>query len=546
MAQIENHRILSALMTATMTTAQSRIRSELGNFPSGPTKFTVIHRRPVFTLSPPLGKAEATGSDAEKPEEEKKQDKILLPNTMCSFVRHPVVEHSESKSSPPAEELKPALVEKTFDVEVVKTESISSSSIPSKPRMKRSLSADNLDIFAPMPAKRPFPVRIWFNQKPGPRLPVATAHWQDSPLHDTVAFVYTKLLEASQARRYLQLQSKPRKYLHLTGGGMQSVAQPVPQPRKNDHMTLPPMTVMFLPPARPQKKQALPSTPSTSSSSSMHHVVNSLPPPPPLISLALTRIKIEPPEMPEVRSCTPPQQEQPLELCKRRKHSNDSGGGLLENNNISQIVQRSSSPLNLVINSSSSDRFKRKIALPPINLHGIHEAVDLASPSPTTAAFNRMTLLSPTSPPEVSDLFHRRLILVLQVLLGNRRLVNLGHPQASVEDILARILRRAGIVPARSVDVRTNWLKFLRLCVKNEEAWKREGWDHKSPDAILEEIYMQGNSFLMTHFFHFILISYIFFVCVMIDVIPLLRKTETVPIINKYLQKEEGLKQSVP
>jgi len=59
---------------------------------------------------------------------------------------------------------------------------------------------------------------------------------------------------------------------------------------------------------------------------------------------------------------------------------------------------------------------------------------------------------------------------------------------------LARILRRAGVEPARSADVRTNWLKFLRLCVKNEEAWKREGWDHKTPDAILEEIYIQGDS----------------------------------------------------
>jgi hypothetical protein len=50
------------------------------------------------------------------------------------------------------------------------------------------------------------------------------------------------------------------------------------------------------------------------------------------------------------------------------------------------------------------------------------------TPSPTSA-FNKMTLISPTSPTEVGDIFHRRLILVLQVLLGNRRLINLGHPE---------------------------------------------------------------------------------------------------------------------
>ena len=425
---IEQHRILSALMTTTMTMAQSRIRSELGNFPSGPTKFTVIHRRPVFTLSPSLGNADTPTSQSENPEKEKQQEKVILPNTMCSFTRHPTVV-LQPKSSP-QEESKPALVKTSSEVAAVKKdESITSSCIESKPRLKRSLSADHLDIFAPMPAKRPFPVRIWFNKPRGPALPVATAHWQDSPLHDTVAFVYTKLLEASQARRYLQLQSKPRKYLHLTGGGLHSVAQPPQQQRKNDLMTLPPMTVKFLPPSRPQKKTL---ATVSSASSSMHHVAHSLPPPPPLISLALTRIKVEPPETPAVRSGTPPQQEQPLELCKRRKQSNDSGGGLLENHSYNHTAHRSSSPLNLVINSSSSDRFKRKIALPPINLNGIHDTFDMApTPSPTTA-FNKMTLISPTSPPEVADIFHRRLILVLQVLLGNRRLINLGHPERLV------------------------------------------------------------------------------------------------------------------
>ncbi len=64
--------------------------------------------------------------------------------------------------------------------------------------------------------------------------------------------------------------------------------------------------------------------------------------------------------------------------------------------------------------------------------------------------------------------------------------------QVSIDDVLCRFLKKAGVSPGRSSDVRDNWLHFLRLCVKSEEAWRREGWDRKSPDAILEEIYVQG------------------------------------------------------
>ena len=115
------------------------------------------------------------------------------------------------------------------------------------------------------------------------------------------------------------------------------------------------------------------------------------------------------------------------------------------------------------------------------------QPLDLASP---TVAFQNLNLFE--KPVIYSDAFRQRLVLVLQVLLGPRNLNHFGHPQASIDDILARILRKADIVPAKNADVRENWIKFLSLCVKNEEAWKREGWDRKSPDTILEEIYVQG------------------------------------------------------
>ena len=549
-------------VTAKMTTAQSRIRSELGNFPSGPTKFTVVHRRPVFFVPPLQQQSPPTSTTTST-------TKSLLANSMCRFSQHPVLLAVSAPQKAGAECNKSSLSSNSSDlvssshhggIIVKRRKSVNQdessrrnidSSITNKPAapnvssrlepiLKRSLSADHLDIFQPVPAKRPFPVQIWFNNPPrGPRPLVATAFWLDSPLHDSQSFVFIKLLEASQARRYLQLQSKPRKYLHLTSGWIVAINNPPPTSRKAELM-LPPMTVKFLPTqikpvstagsaqrpaALPQQTAAKNTTPPQSTSQCQPFKKSpQLPPPPPLISLrsatnqpvTIAKREIESP---------PPQQDHPLELCnnKRRKQSDAEDSPPDSPHRLVINQSAPSSPLNLAMNTGSNNSstnnggssntttasiIKRKISLPtPFTLikennKSQNEPLDLASPSPT-AVFNRMTLteiLSPASPS--TENFRRRLILVLQVLLGKRRLLNLGHPETSVEEILARILKKADIVPAKSSDVRLNWLKFLRLCVKNEDAWKREGWDRKSPDAILDEIYLQGETTCTTTHWH--------------------------------------------
>lgn len=455
--------------TVKLTTAQSSIRSEIGNFPSGPTKYTVVHRRPVSTLLPAFV----------QPSPQKTSAQVVLPNTMCRYVQHPALTKNEK-----AGVLSASLVnQKSSEKSTRPTESRSKA----KPTLKRSLSADHLDVFQPAPAKRPFPVQIWFNsRKSGPRPLVATAFWLDSPLHDSQAFVYTKLLEASQARRYLRLQSKPRKYLHLTGGGIVAI-NPSPPSNRKLGIVLPPMTVKVLPVKQPNSIIDSPSKIKKPN-------IAQLPPPPPLISL-------RPPVVsPKVERPDSPQQEQPLELCKRRKHSSGSPSPSPE----SPVVTSSapSSPLNLAVraivtSANTIPPSKRKTAVPPpFNLSNEvlknqFEPLDLATPSPTTA-LNKLSLTdsSPKSP--TLDVFRRRLLLVLQVLIGKTGMNNLGFPQASLDEVLVRYLKKAGVTPAAKDQVKNNWMKFLRLCVKSEDAWKNEGWDRKTPDAILDEIYLQG------------------------------------------------------
>lgn len=533
-------RILTAA-TVTLSTAQSRIRTELGNFPSGPTKFTVIHRRPVNSQLTPKGTSPSEGH---------------MSNPMCRFAHHPPASDDSKTITPVTKDS--SLVNLTKS----KQTTVKSSPTRSSPcRLKRSLSSDNFDIFGPVPQKRPFPVQIWFNRPPGPRLPVATAHWQDSPLHDSLGFVYTKLLEASQARRYLQLQSKPRKYLHLTGGGIHSVIPTPPsvRPGSKPEIVLPPMMVKLAPPLvtaangiRPSSLTIKPivtaasTTPAVGqrrkSSFPIHH--HSLPPPPPLISLQQSPTNRHPlltginsnnslvrrrgPSATFPTHLAPSQEvERPaldVSHIKRRKPSvdddrNNSPTRLSSSPDSPRLVihhspAQSSSPLNLAThhhhhNDRSSSTVtgsqKRKTSVLPITIQHHQSSflpqdqpLDLATPSPTSP-FKRMSLgevttesrqQQQTKSSTSTDPFLLRLVLVLQVLLGQRRLAALGHPNVPVEDLLDRVLRKAGIVPVK--DVRSNWLKFLRLCVKNEEAWKREGWDSKSADEILNEIYNQG------------------------------------------------------
>ncbi|XP_046445415.1 formin-like protein 20 isoform X1 [Daphnia pulex] len=590
-------------VTAKMTTAQSRIRSELGNFPSGPTKFTVVHRRPVFFVPPQQQQSPQPTSGAS----------VLLANAMCRFAHHPVAGTAQKSTAPECSRMSSAAnatttttsssgsvlvssqqqtngIGKRAAADAVARQNSGSDIVKPaaariKPILKRSLSADHLDSFQPVPAKRPFPVQIWFNNPPrGPRPLVATAFWLDSPLHDSQAFVYIKLLEASQARRYLQLQSKPRKYLHLTSGWIVVINNPPAASRKPELM-LPPMTVKLMPAQvkpvistaaaqRPLPQQIAAKTaqqpvlvgksaqPTPQNQPFKKSSSSQLPPPPPLISLRPQSQSAQPqqPTIPkrEIES-PPPLQEHPLELCnnkRSRKQSTDDCDSPPDSPRLVINHSAPSSPLNLAMNglnnssipatsnnnnnspaiAAAATTTKRKISLPtPFTLtennRSQNEPLDLASPSPT-AVFNRMTLtdiLSPASP--ATENFRRRLILVLQVLLGKRRLLNLGHPEASVEEILARILKKADVVPAKSSDVRLNWLKFLRLCVKNEDAWKREGWDRKSPDAILDEIYLQETS--MTNKIHCGFHA---------DVIPILRKSEPSRRINEYLQQVDAEK----
>lgn len=455
-------------VTVKLTTAQSRIRSELGNFPSGPTKYTVVHRRPVASLIAPFQAAVKTTSG-----------KVILPNAMCRFVQHPTLAKNETAKLT-AQSTAVALVNRKSEKQERPTETR-----PEKPVLKRCLSADHLEMFQPAPAKRPFPVQIWFNRKRGPRPLVATAFWLDSPLHDSQAFVYTKLLEASQARRYLQLQSKPRKYLHLTGGCLVAVNNSPPSNRKPT-IVLPPMTVKVLP-----AKQT--STIIESPNKIKKTITIQLPPPPALIS-----IRAPPVTTPKTERPPTPQQDQPLELCKRREPS--AGSGSSPDSPAVVTSSAPSSPLNLAVKTTVTTAnitpFRRKLPIAPLNfsngvLRNQSEPLDLATPSPTTA-LNKLSLgdTSPISP--TLDIFRRRLLLVLQVLIGKKGMHNLGFPQASLDDVLVRYLKKAGVTPAASSEVRGNWLKFLRLCVKSEDAWKNEGWDRKTPDAILEEIYMQG------------------------------------------------------
>ena len=456
--------------TNKMTAAQSRIRSDIGNYPSSSTKFTVIHKRPISTIkTPPVAKST-------KPS--------ITINAHCRFAQHPV---------------QTDLTQSTHDVDrvIVKCEEVSlhipsdaekrtlesSTKARKRPRrtLTRSLSADNLHIFQPPPAKRPFPVRIWFN-KPASRLPVATAYWQDSPLYDPNIFVYIKLLEASQAHRYLLLQNRPRKYLHLTGGGVTAINIP---PRKPEP-TLPPMTIRLRPVAQKKEEPIIKPTPVTIRKNS------NLPPPPPLISL---RKDLR--EIPRQIVTVQPQDE-PLELCKRRKHSADDESPPLPIR--PEPIRPPKSPSNQPVNVFLvNGNIKRKIPA-PIRTVQCQEPLDLATPSPTTA-FRRMSLFDTKSPtsgspqsPAANDNFRQRLLAVLQVLLEPRQLQICGHPHDSVDDVLHRFLNKAGVDPSKNDDVRENWIKFMRLCVKTEEAWRKQGWDFKSPDAILEEIYVQGDT----------------------------------------------------
>ena len=128
------------------------------------------------------------------------------PNPMCTFTRHlsvssPVDQHDENQHQ----------------------------SFTNKSKLKRSLSADDVNMFDYTPVhhysikKRP----LFYQQQQ----PVATVLWQDgSKLNDsstitTDAFVCIKLLEASQARSYLQLQGKQRNSLHLSGGGIKKIVE---------------------------------------------------------------------------------------------------------------------------------------------------------------------------------------------------------------------------------------------------------------------------------------------------------------------------------
>jgi hypothetical protein len=104
--------------------------------------------------------------------------------------------------------------------------------------LKRSLSANDVKLLpvvstGPPASKQQQRLRQLFNnrfysrndpRRSSSRKAIATAYWQDGSLDDAKteeAFIFIKLLEASQARRYTQLQGKPRKNLHLAGGGIE-------------------------------------------------------------------------------------------------------------------------------------------------------------------------------------------------------------------------------------------------------------------------------------------------------------------------------------
>ena len=223
--------------TSTITTTQSKLYLKNGHWRQF-TKLIVTHRRPVLITS--LNSSEFVDERTINNESEAKGKLLLLPNAKCIFARHPLSspsacdQHKQQTTCP-----------------VMKHKSSLTS-------LKRSLSADDLESLpavstgplSSIQQEQQRPIMLFNryyarNYRPS-RKAVATAYWQDGSFEDAMTeetFVCIKLLEASQARRCIQLQGKPRKNLHLAGGEFEkedvlSTSTPL-IPRQNPHYNTP-------------------------------------------------------------------------------------------------------------------------------------------------------------------------------------------------------------------------------------------------------------------------------------------------------------------
>lgn len=82
---------------------------------------------------------------------------------------------------------------------------------------------------------------------------------------------------------------------------------------------------------------------------------------------------------------------------------------------------------------------------------------------------------------------------VLEALVGRERLARLGHPDASVDDVLARTLTLMGSQPCKEPSlsamdrIKVNLRLLLECSVPDQEMWNKFGWRGKPIDDIVSE-----------------------------------------------------------
>nr|QIA97604.1 Krueppel 1-like protein [Procambarus clarkii] len=82
---------------------------------------------------------------------------------------------------------------------------------------------------------------------------------------------------------------------------------------------------------------------------------------------------------------------------------------------------------------------------------------------------------------------------VLEALIGNERLEQLGHPQTSVDEVLMRTLKLMGSQPCKEPSlsamdrVKVNLRLLLECSVPDQDMWTKFGWRGKPIDDIVSE-----------------------------------------------------------
>ena len=276
---------MSTTTISTITTTQSKLHLKNGNWRQS-TKLIVTHRRPVFITS--LNWTDEFERTM-KAISEARGKLSLLPNAKCTFARHTV-----SSCEKPKQQTTCSVLQNNPLLTSLK-QSLSADDVKSLPTVSTgpSSSIQQQQQRLMMLFNRFYTRNYRRSQKA-----VATAYWQDGSFQDEMteeAFVCIKLLEASQARRYTQLQGKPRKNLHLTGGGIENCSSPL-IPHQNQHSNMP-STVCKKPIDKNKNKTLRPHLPAPSDVVPASKINNSrmpVRPPPPLRFASFSFVKTEP------------------------------------------------------------------------------------------------------------------------------------------------------------------------------------------------------------------------------------------------------------